>query len=79
MNAEAEHIERVVTEMKEASQDTEEMLNKYGLRKKQKPARILKVPRNSLCLCRSGKKFKHCCMLKYDKTNFDIRKEIPFV
>ena len=25
-----------------------------------------KIGRNSLCICGSGKKYKHCCMHKYD-------------
>lgn len=30
---------------------------------------IFNIGRNSPCLCKSGKKFKKCCLLKLDKDN----------
>jgi hypothetical protein len=35
--------------------------------------------RNEPCRCRSGKKYKHCCALKGDKTPFATRLMVSLV
>jgi len=35
--------------------------------KKMKLSKAPKIPRNSLCFCGSGKKYKKCCLLKKQK------------
>jgi|19_taG_2_1085344.scaffolds.fasta_scaffold59482_2 uncharacterized protein YecA (UPF0149 family) len=73
----AEQAERIKEEFKEGSEDTERKLQKYGLKRKQVPVRMLKIGRNEECPCGSKLKYKKCHMLKYNKTNFDIRRETP--
>jgi uncharacterized protein YecA (UPF0149 family) len=61
--------------LQEAEQSTNDLIEKFGLKKSEPPARVMKLQRNAPCPCGSGKKYKKCHMKKYNKTNFSIRHE----